>query len=182
MEHVESRINSILDSEISDPSEGIAQLARLPDAEHGRFHTGFKLVRLLDAVAAAEHGDMRPARAIVATAIRYWLTRSPEPLGGGDIPDLSRFLQPPKRRGKGNRFRKNAADNARDVAYDEQLTALNLAAKDAARIRDIAREHNLPRLTGQFSPMAIAARRHGVLESQALKWQKSLHRPRLPTK
>jgi hypothetical protein len=183
LERIESRINAILNREIPTLVGGITQLAQLPDYVQEQFTRKsdkyLKLARLIDAVAAAKHGDMRPARAIVSAAVRYWLTRSPDPFPEDrDIPDLSRFLQPPKRRGKGNRFRKNAADKARDVAYDEHLTALDLAVKDAARIREIAKEHNLPRLTGHFSPMAIAARRQGVTELQALRWQKSKHRPR----
>jgi hypothetical protein len=187
LERVESRINAILDSEIPTLVGEITQLAKLPvymqEYITRKGDKYIKRTRLVDAVAAAEHGDMRPARAIVSAAVRYWLTRSPDPLPEDrDIPDLSRFLQPPKRRGKGNRFRKNAADKARDVAYDEHLIALGLAVKDAARIREIAQEHNLPRLTGEFSPMAIAARRHGVPELQALKWQKSKLRPRSSAK
>jgi hypothetical protein len=187
LERIESRINAILDGEIPTLAEGITRLAQLPVyvQKHltRKSDKYIKRTRLVDAVAAAEHGDMRPARAIVSTAIRYWLTRSPDPFPEDcDIPDLSRFLQPPKRRGKGNRFRKNTADKVRDVAYDEHLIALDLAVKDAARIREIAKEHNLPRLTGYFSPLAIAARRQKVTELQAWAWRKSKHRPRSAAK
>lgn len=141
--------------------------------------------RLTDAVAAAEHGDMRPARALVDTAIRYWLTRSPpSPHDGRVIPSLSRFLQPPGRDFPGDRFPKDTTDKLRDIAWDvdENLTSLDLAVKDAARIREIVKERNLPRLTGDFSPTAIAARRWGVTEDQVLEWRKSKRRPRLPIK
>jgi hypothetical protein len=184
LKHLEARINEILDSEVPDP---LGEFVQLPAAEREQIirtsAQRYREQRLADAVAAAEHGDMRPARALVDDAIGYWLTRSPpSPHDGREIPSLSRFLQPPRREGKGNRFPKNITDKLRNIAWDGQLISLNLAVKDAVRIRKIVKEHNLPRLTGEFSPTAIAARRWGVTDDQVLEWRKSKLRPRPQTK
>jgi hypothetical protein len=186
MQRIEAQINEILGSEVPDL---LGEFVRLPAAERERIirlsAIRIREQRLTDAVAAAEHGDMRPARALVDAAIGYWLRRSPpspSPHDGHEIPSLSRFLQPPRREGKGNRFPKNTTDKLRNIAWDGQLTSLNLAVKDAARIRKIVKEHRLPRLTGNFSPTAIAARRWGVADDRVLEWQKSKLRPRPQTK
>jgi hypothetical protein len=179
MQRIEAQINEVLDSEVPDP---LREFVRLPAAERERIiRVSASRIReqRLAAVAAAEHGDMRPARTLVDAAIRYWLTRSPQsPHDGREIPSLSQFLRPPPRQGRGNRFRKDATDKSRDIAWDARLTDWDLAVKDAARIREIVKEHNLPHLTGDFSPEAIAARRWGVTESKVLKWRRSKLRPR----
>jgi hypothetical protein len=180
MEQLEAYINQILDSE---PPDLLAEFFKKPERERERIiqesMKEYREWRLADAVAAAEHGDMRPACALVDAAVRKWLGRSP--LDQRNIPSLSRFLQKPLPGpgGVGKRLAigKGQADKAREVAYDTHLLSLTLAVKDAARIQEIVKERNWPRLTGDFSPMAIAARRHGVEESQALKWQKSKRRP-----
>jgi hypothetical protein len=177
LKRLEVWLNEILDGEVPDPLQffqgtpaGELEQALRASAEKYRER------RLADAVAAAEHGDMRPAPALIDAAIKKWLTRSAKDVR--EIPSLSRFLQPPRRKGKGNRFRKDMSDKLRNVAWDPELVKLNLAVKEAARIRAILKEQRLPRFAGDFSPAAIAARRNGGTEGQLLNWKKSRLRPR----
>jgi hypothetical protein len=78
MQRIEAQINEILDSEVPDL---LGEFVRLPAAERERIirlsAIRIREQRLTDAVAAAEHGDMRPARALVDAAIGYWLRLSP---------------------------------------------------------------------------------------------------------
>ena len=83
---------------------------------------------LAEAEAAAEHGDMRPARALVDRAVKFWLRASPSS-STGSIPNLSRFLQPPKPgRGRGKRHARDYEAKLRDIAYVPGLAALKHAA------------------------------------------------------
>jgi len=113
----------------------------------------YKKWRLADAIAAAEHGDMRLLRSL--------------------YPHLVPFLQPPKRPGKGKRFPKDTKDKLRDIEWDPHLVDLTLAVKDAARIRAILKEQSIPRLKGDYSPEEIAARRWRVEPEAVHDWKKS---------